>query len=190
MQNHRFFLIVQIYPHESRIICEDGIIAGEWQNVLKTFPTAETPGNDGIPIEFYNTFWPLPGDTFINSFKEAFMKKEMSPSQRQAAITLIEKQDKDRTYLENWRSISLTNIDAKIASKVIATRIVKVLPEIIHSNQTGYVSGRYIREAARSILDIMNYTKLIKIMSDHYNLKSVIKVLIQHLASLRISTVC
>ena len=74
-------------------------------------------------------------------------------------ITLIEKQDKDRTYLENWRPISLTNVDAKIASKVIATRIVKVLPEIIHSSQTGYVSGRYIGEATRSILDMMDYTK-------------------------------
>ena len=179
-----------IISHESRIICEDRITAEECQNVLKTFPSAETPGNDGIPIGFYNTFWPLLSDTFINSFNEAFMKKEMSPSQRQTVITLIEKPDKDRTYLQNWRPISLTNIDAKIASKVIATRIVKGLPEIIHSNQTGYVSGRYMREAARSILDIMNYTKLIKIMSDHYNLKSVIKFLIQHLASLRISTVC
>ena len=92
----------------------------------------------GLPIEFYNTFWPLLSDTLINSFNEAFMKKEMSPSQRQAVITLIEKQDKDRTYLENWRPISLTNVDAKIASKVIATRIVKVLPEIIHSNQTTF----------------------------------------------------
>ena len=83
----------------------------------------------------------------------------MSPSQRQAVITLIEKQDKDRTYLENWRPISLTNVDTKIASKVIATPIVKVLQEIIHSNQTGYVPGRYIGEAARSIVDIMDYTK-------------------------------
>ena len=145
--------------HESRIICEGRITAEECQKALKTFPPAKTPGNDGIPIEFYNTFWPLLSDILIDSFNEAFMKKEMSPSQRQAVITLIEKQDKDRTYLENWRPISLTNVDAKIASKVIATRIVKVLPEIIHSNQTGYVSGRYIGEAARSILDIMDYTK-------------------------------
>ena len=57
----------------------------------------------------------------------------------------------------------MTKVDAKIASKVIATRIVKVLPEIIHSNQTGYVSGRYIGEAARSILDIMDYTKTYEI---------------------------
>ena len=87
----------------------------------------------------------------------------MSNSQRQGVITLIEKTGKDRTYLENWRPISLTNVDAIMASKVIATRIIKILPEIIHSNQTGYVSGRYIGEAARSILDVMEYTKTVNI---------------------------
>ena len=45
----------------------------------------------------------------------------------------------NRTHLENWRPISLANVDTKIASKVIATRITEILPEIIHSNQTGYV---------------------------------------------------
>ena len=34
-----------------------------------------------------------------------------------------------------------------------------VLPEIIHCNQTGYVKGRFIGEAARSIMDVMDYTK-------------------------------
>ena len=75
----------------------------------------------------------------------------------------LSKKGKYRTHLENWRPISLTNVDTKIASKVIATRIMKILPEIIHSNQTGYVSGRYIGEAARSILDIMEYTKIFNI---------------------------
>ena len=94
-----------------------------------------------------------------DSFNEAYLKKEISTSQKQAVITLIEKKGKDRNYLENWRPISLINVDAKIASKIIATRIVKVLPEIIHPNQLGYVKGRFIGEAARSILDVMDYTK-------------------------------
>jgi len=50
-------------------------------------------------------------------------------------------------------------VDAKIASKVIAARIIKDRPEIIHSNQSGYVKGRFIGEAARSILDVMDFTK-------------------------------
>ena len=57
---------------------------------------------------------------------------EMSNSQRKAVITLIEKQGKDRTQIENWRPISLINVDAKIISKVIAVRVKNVLPNIIH----------------------------------------------------------
>ena len=42
---------------------------------------------------------------------------------------------------------------------MISARIIKVLPTIIHFNQTGYVKGSYTGEAAKSILDIMTYTK-------------------------------
>ena len=143
--------------------CEGKITMEECQNIIKTFQLGKTPGNDGLPIEFYNVFWSSIGKMVVESFNEAYEEGEMSNSQRQGAITLIEKTGKDRTHLENWRPISLTNVDAKIASKVIATRITKILPEIIHSNQTGYVSGRYIGEAARSILDIMEYTKTFNI---------------------------
>ena len=91
---------------------------------MNSFKTGKTPGNDGIPVEFYRVFWPLLGKFMVDSFNEAYNKKEMSHSQKQAVITLIEKKGKDRNYLENWRPISLINVDAKIASKVIATRVI------------------------------------------------------------------
>ena len=83
----------------------------------------------------------------------------MFSSQRKAFITVIEKQGKDRTLIENWRPISLINVDAKIISKVIAVRVKNVLPNIIHHNQTGYVKDRYIGETVRLIFDIMEYTQ-------------------------------
>ena len=49
-------------------------------------------------------------------------------------------------------------MDAKIASKVIANRMKKVLSRIIHHNQSGFVKNRFIGETARSILDIMQHT--------------------------------
>jgi len=55
----------------------------------------------------------------------------MSCSQKHAVITLIEKKETDRTFIENWRPISLVNMDAKIMSKVIASRIKNVLPRNI-----------------------------------------------------------
>ena len=83
----------------------------------------------------------------------------MSNTQKQAVITLIEKKGKDHCFIENWRPISLLlNVDAKIMSKVIATRIKNVLPNIIHHNQSGYVKDRYISETVRSIYDIMDFT--------------------------------
>ena len=51
------------------------------------------------------------------------------------------------------------NNDYKIATKVIAIRMEKVLPKIIHSSQTGYVKGRYIGESIRTISDVMSFTK-------------------------------
>ena len=139
--------------------CEAKITFQECESILGSFQVGKMPGSDGIPIEFYKMFWPLVGEFLIASFNEAFDNKEMSSSQKQALITLIEKKGKDGNYLENWRPISLINVDAKIASKVIAARIIKVLPEIIHTNQTGYVKDRFVGEAARSVINVMEYTK-------------------------------
>ena len=87
----------------------------------------------------------------VASFNEASDKKEMSPSQKQATITLIEKKGKDRSYLENWRPISLINADANIASKVIATRIIKVIPETIHSIQLNRICQRQVHRRSCKI---------------------------------------
>ena len=55
----------------------------------------------------------------------------------------------------------LINVDAKIGSKVTATRLQKVLGEIIHFNQNAYVKGRTILDAVRTIDDISEYTERI-----------------------------
>ena len=58
--------------------------------------------------------------------------------------------------LENWRPISLVNVDVKIGSKAIAT----VLPHIIHFDQNAFVKGRTIFDAAHTIGDVMDFTKM------------------------------
>jgi len=144
---------------QQMLSCEGKITSEECAKVLETFQPNKTPGNDGIPIEFYKTFWPLISDPFIRCVNECFEKGEMSSSQKQTVITLIEKKGKDRSFLENWRPISLVNVDAKIMSKVLAIRIKNVLPNIIHHNQSGFVEDRYIGETVRSIfLDLMDFT--------------------------------
>ena len=83
----------------------------------------------------------------------------MTTSPRQAGITLIDKKGKDRSYLETWRPISLVNVDAKIASKLVANRIKHWLPDIIHHNQSDLIKDRFIGETTRLVLDIIDHTE-------------------------------
>ena len=89
----------------------------------------------------------------------AFVHGKLSNSQRQGIIRLIEKKDKDKRFLGNWRPISLLNVDYKIGSKTLATRLENVLPKL-YTRICAYVKGRSIFDAVRSIGNIMEYTKL------------------------------
>ena len=41
-------------------------------------------------------------DAFLNSCRTTKLKKELSISQRQAVIKLIERKDKDKRFIKNW----------------------------------------------------------------------------------------
>ena len=85
---------------------------------------------------------------------------QLSITQKQGIIKVIPKKRKDKSFLANWRPLSLLNVDYKIATKVIAHRISSVLPIIVNEDQTGYVKGRYIGQNIRLITDIMKVTEL------------------------------
>ena len=61
--------------------------------------------------------------------------------------------------MDNWRPISLLNTDYKVATKSIAARIAKVLPSIIHEDQTGHIKGHIIGQNIRLIADIIRVHK-------------------------------
>ena len=59
----------------------------------------------------------------------------------EATINLIPKLDKDNTKVENYRPISLMNIDAKIINKILANRIQQHIKKLKHHDQVWFIPG-------------------------------------------------
>ena len=99
----------------------------------------------------------------MNSIMER-KKMKLSTAQCQAVIKLIEKKERDKRFIKNWRSISLVIVNYKIAAKALARRLKETLPKLISFQQTAYVKNRFIGDGGRLISDMLE-------MSESLNLK-------------------
>ena len=70
------------------------------------------------------------------------MEGKLPNSFCEASITLISKPDKDSIKKENYRPISLMNMDAKILTEILANRIHQYIKRMIHHNQVGFIPGQ------------------------------------------------
>ena len=76
---------------EERLSCDVRITIEECVKTLDTFENGNTPGNDAIPAEFYKTFWSSVGELMTDAFNCSFDSGEISNSQKEATIALIDK---------------------------------------------------------------------------------------------------
>ena len=139
-------------------ILDQPITKNELYNTLISMNSNKTPGVDGLPTEFYISFWPDICDLLINSYNFSMDNGIISKSQRNGVICLLLKKNEDPLYVINYRPISLLTVDYKIFAKTLANRMKKYLGGIINSNQSGFIKGRNIGNNICLIMDIIEYT--------------------------------
>ena len=112
--------------------CEGKLKVQSCWNALNSMKNGKSPGNDGLTKEFYICFLGEIAAPLVEFLNHSYSVGDLSTSQRQVIITLIEKKGRDRRLVKNWRPISLMNVDTKIASKVLALRMKKVIANLIN----------------------------------------------------------
>jgi len=136
---------------------EAEITIEECTSALENMQEGKTPGSDGLTVEFYKKFWNLLKDLLFQCYTLSGQEAHLPASLSRGIIRLLPKPNKNPLLIQNWRPITLLNVDYKILSAALAKRMKTVLMSLIHEDQTGFMKSRYIGESIRLLLDLFEH---------------------------------
>ena len=160
LQNLQQFLAMNNFPklnNEQKLNLDAPFTEEEVKESIHALQGNKTPGFDSIPIEFYWKFSDLISKILCFIFNSYLHQGKMYDSAYTGIISLMYKGAGDRSLRENWRPLTLLNVDYKIYAKVLARRLDKVMTTLVHPDQTSSVSGRTIKDSIAHVMSVIHY---------------------------------
>ena len=125
--------------------------------MIAKLPSHKSPGPDGLTGE-YKQFSTVLAPFLSQVCNDAASSSSLPPEMLNALIITLPKPGKEHTSPQNFRPISLLNIDTKIYAKLIATRLIDIMPSLIHPDQSGFTKGRQTCAATRRLINIIHHS--------------------------------
>ncbi|KAK6115594.1 hypothetical protein DH2020_007863 [Rehmannia glutinosa] len=118
----------------------------------------KSPGSDGMPALFFQTFWPIIKNDVLSVVLSVLNGNVSPKGVNDTNIVLIPKCN-NPSNLKDWRPISLSNVVYKILVKVLANKLQKVILHLISSTQSEFVPGRSIIDNVQIAFEILHSMK-------------------------------
>lgn len=139
----------------------------EVEELFPVLPRGVSPGNDGLPYEWYIHFWAGLGEAFICMANEALLaaadgvQHDMPVLPRSMLVGLIvliyKGGGKDPCNLASYRPITLLNTDYRLLARVLCSRFASPLSSVIDVTQTAFLPGRWIGDNVLMHLEEVTY---------------------------------
>lgn len=108
-------------------------------------PHDKVPGVDGFPIECFTKHWQEVGNDICDATRQFFTTGKMHRGINCTAVALIPKV-KNPSHVKDYRPITCCTTLYKIITKVLISRIKKVIGGLIGDSQSAFIEGRSITD--------------------------------------------
>ena len=113
--------------------------------LIKKIPVDKAPGPDGFNGMFVKKCWQIIKDDFNKLCDDFFNLNVNLESINNSLITLVAKINSPE-IVNDFRPISLLNLDFKLLTKLLADRQQLVILQLLHANQYGFIRSRSIQD--------------------------------------------